>query len=588
MGIYMEIKNIMKTSISLSTLLMILVLQLYGNEYRVSTATQVSTIMTTAVPGDTLTMVQGTWTNANILFVGFGRADAPILLRAESLGGVTLTGTSNLRISGRHLIVDGLVFSNGNSPSGAVVEFRGSNGESDSCRLTNCSITDFNPTDSMKDYKWVSLYGTHNRVDHCYFKGKKHIGTTLVVWVDSTKANYHLIDRNYFAYRPVFPVNGAETIRVGTSDVSLHDSYTTVENNYFEECNGEIEIISSKSCGNIYRYNTFVSCQGTLTLRHGNRCEVYGNWFFCNDALNSGGIRIIGEDHKVYNNYIEKTAGSSMKSGIIMMNGVPNSPLNRYFQVKRALVVFNTLVDNKYSFYIGAGKDTELTLPPIDCVIANNLVWSNHSPLITYYDTPTNMKYEGNIFYGATLGITPQPSGIKIANPALVYGTGTDSLWRITGTSIAIDSAIGSYPFVTEDMDGQPRTIPYDVGADEYSTISITRRPLKRVDVGPQTGTTSVHEMLNSRPGRFKLEQNYPNPFNPATQIRFSFANEGIAKLKVYNIIGQQVATLFEGTAVAGMLYERTFHASGMSSGPYFARLESAGQVQVQKLILTK
>jgi hypothetical protein len=86
----------------------------------------------------------------------------------------------------------------------------------------------------------------------------------------------------------------------------------------------------------------------------------------------------------------------------------------------------------------------------------------------------------------------------------------------------------------------------------------------------------------------FKIIGAYPNPFNPVSQIQFSFANDGFATLKIYNIIGQQVSTLFEGQARAGMVYEKAFNASGLSSGIYFARLESEGRMQVQKLVLMK
>ncbi len=571
-------------------LLMVFTLALYGTEYRVSTAAQVSTIMSTAVPGDTLTMVNGTWTNANIVVKGFGTSTAPILLRAETLGGVILTGTSTIKISGKYVVVDGLVFQNGKTNS-AIVEFRGLSGDSAHyCRITNSTIIDYtaDPPNDTTDTKWISLYGTHNRVDHCVIQGKKNIGTTLVVWMYGTP-NYHQIDHNYFGPRPLIVLdNGGETIRVGTSDWSMYDSFTTVEENLFDRCNGEIEIISNKSCGNVYRYNTFVSCQGTLTLRHGNRCEVYGNYFFCNNASNSGGIRIIGEDHKIYNNYIEKNAGSSMKCGITLVNGVPNSPLNRYFQVKRALIVFNTLVDNRYSFNIGAGKDAELSLPPIDCVIANNLVRSTQSPLITYTDTPVNMKYEGNIFYGASLGIT-QPSGIKIANPALVYGTGTDSLWRITGTSIAIDSAIGSYPFVTVDMDGQLRTAPFDVGADEYSTLSILRKPLKRSDVGPQSSITSVKYESVGLPDQnsFLLLDNYPNPFNPSTMISYELSVAGMTTLTVHDLLGREVAILVNEHKPAGQ-YTVRWNASNVASGFYIIELHQASQTRRIKGIYLK
>jgi len=254
-----------------------------ATEYYVTTSSEITSAMNGAQPGDTLTMATGVWTDAHIVFEGNGTEDQPILLRSESPGYVILSGSSNLRIAGDYLIVDGLYFKNGYSSSGGVIEFRnGSSNLSNYCRLTNTAIENYNPANASIGYKWVSLYGSHNRVDHCYFKGKNHIGTTLVVWferISDPPAHYHLIDHNYFAHRPELGENGGETIRIGTSTYSMSDSYTIVEHNYFEYCNGEAEIISNKSCENIYRYNTFYECKGALTLRHGNRCTVYGNFF---------------------------------------------------------------------------------------------------------------------------------------------------------------------------------------------------------------------------------------------------------------------------------------------------------------------
>lgn len=159
-----------------------------------------------------------------------------------------------------------------------MIEFRENSGNlARHCRLTNTAIEDYNPVSINTDYKWVSLYGDSNRVDHCYFRNKRHSGTTLVVWLNGIP-NYHRVDHNYFAYRPPLGFNGGETIRIGTSEWSLTDSYTLVEYNYFEQCNGENEIISNKSGENTFRYNTFFDCYGTLTLRHGNRAKVYGNF----------------------------------------------------------------------------------------------------------------------------------------------------------------------------------------------------------------------------------------------------------------------------------------------------------------------
>jgi hypothetical protein len=89
-------------------------------------------------------------------------------------------------------------------------------------------------------------------------------------------------------------------------------------------------------------------------------------------------------------------------------------------------------------------------------------------------------------------------------------------------------------------------------------------------------------------PRVFKLFNNYPNPFNPSTQIRFSVPKDGFTTLKVLNILGQDVATLFEGTARAGNLLEVTFDAKKLSSGIYFARLQQDSKVSIQKMILLK
>jgi hypothetical protein len=98
---------------------------------------------------------------------------------------------------------------------------------------------------------------------------------------------------------------------------------------------------------------------------------------------------------------------------------------------------------------------------------------------------------------------------------------------------------------------------------------------------------TGVEEN-ETMPTDFVLNQNYPNPFNPTTKLQFTLEKDGFAALKVYNLLGQEIATLFEGNARAGYLYEREFNASGLTSGIYFVRLTSNSQSQVKKLMLMK
>lgn len=468
----------MKT-IFLYLLLIFFTGQLFATNYPVNSSAEIRSAMLVAVPGDTLIMAIGEWIDERIVFEGNGTVDNPIVLKAEVPGLVQLKGISTLRIGGSYLVVDGLYFIDGYSNSGAVIEFR--NGIlSNNCRLTNTAIVNYNPPSNSIDYKWISLYGNNNRVDHCFTAGKKHNGTTLVIWLDGG-TSYHTIDSNYFGYRPELGVNGGETIRIGTSDYSQTDSYTLVENNYFERCNGEIEIISNKSGHNTFRYNTFFECEGALTMRHGKFAEVYNNYFLGNGKANTGGVRIIDEDHKVYNNYFQDLKGTGYRSAITIMNGVPDSPLNRYFEVKRAEVVNNTIVNCASAFVIGAGADAEKTLPPTDCIIANNVATSIYQ-MVDYDDDPINMIYDSNIMYGGPLGIE-QPDGIVIVDPEL--SESDDGLWRPSPTSPLINAGSNDYSYIFSDFDGQQRDDSIDIGGDEVSQLPIVRRPLTADDVGP-------------------------------------------------------------------------------------------------------
>ena len=160
----------------------------------------------------------------------------------------------------------------------------------------------------------------------------------------------------------------------------MNVSRTLVENNLFEKCDGEIEAISNKSCENVYRHNTFLNCSATLCLRHGNRCLVEGNFFLGNQTRGSGGVRVIGEGHRVVNNYFAGLEGDESRSAIALTNGVENSPLNGYFQVKDAVIAFNTLVANKSNLAIGVAEGKKNILPPQDCLIANNIVVGQEGP----------------------------------------------------------------------------------------------------------------------------------------------------------------------------------------------------------------
>ncbi len=567
--------------------LLILAEIMQGKEYRISTPSGLTSSMASVVPGDTVTILNGKYADWVIKFTANGSSSAPILLRAETTGAVTLTGNSTIKFSGKYIIVDGFTFNNGFVPSDGVIEFRTSTTAfAYNSRLTNTTITDYSNPDSTVDSKYVSIFGQYNRVDHCSLSGKRNLGTTLVVWRPDTSANYALIDSNYFGPRPPLSVNGGETIRIGTSDLCTSSSFSVVENNYFESCNGELEIISSKSCGNVFRHNTFVNCVGTLTLREAHRNSVYNNFFFGDKVSNAGAIRIIGEDHRVYNNYITGCAGTNYRTAIAMMNGIPNSPNAGYFQVKRAIVAFNTLVDNAHPFNIGVASDSTCTLTPVDCVIANNIVYGGKAPLVAFPTTmPQNMTWKGNIFYGAATGFSTLPDSNYVVDPKLLAADET-GVRHLSSASPAIDAALGVFDSVLVDMDGQLRDTKKDIGADEYSTSAKLIMPIKASDVGPKTITAIKG---NQKPGTtgFELLPNYPNPFNPATTIRYSIPKEGLVSLKIFDSHGKELINLVNRMQDAGT-YSVKLNSQKFASGVYYSVLDFEGSAKAQKIIVLK
>jgi poly(beta-D-mannuronate) lyase len=337
-------------------------------EYKVSSAANVAALADKLQPGDVVVMREGAWTDQEITFRGKGTAEAPITLRAATPGKVILAGTSSVVIEGDHLVVSGLCFKEARAAANGVA-MKGRH-----CRLTETAFIDCT-------YQfYVHLWGEDNRVDHCYFAGKTSESPTVQVEAEA-QPNGHRIDHNHFGHRPPLGRNGGETIRVGYSWQQDNNSQTLVERNLFERCDGEIEIISSKSCENVYRYNTFLDSAGFLTLRHGNRCVVDGNFFLGRDKRGSGGVRVIGIGHTITNNYVE-----GVRDGAFWLTtGMIDPQPKEYVEARDCMIAFNTVVDSRgpaldlsAGFTGGASRRRMI---PRDNTIANNVFLLRDGPL---------------------------------------------------------------------------------------------------------------------------------------------------------------------------------------------------------------
>jgi hypothetical protein len=88
-------------------------------------------------------------------------------------------------------------------------------------------------------------------------------------------------------------------------------------------------------------------------------------------------------------------------------------------------------------------------------------------------------------------------------------------------------------------------------------------------------------------PNYYALEQNYPNPFNPATKITYALPKAGDVELKIYDVLGREVATLVNEVKQAG-IYTVEFNASNFASGIYFYTMKSGDFNAVKKMVLVK
>jgi poly(beta-D-mannuronate) lyase len=393
----------MRNILSIQTLLILLFFscQPQGEKQTlVHTLEEYNQAVNDAKPGSTIVLANGVWENVELLFEGKGTAEAPITLTVEEKGKVTLEGQSYLQIAGEYLHVEGLIFKNGFTPTNEVISFRKNNKElAYNSRLSECVIDNYSNPERHEQDSWVALYGKNNRVDHNHFEGKGNRGVTLIVRLNTKESieNNHIIEANYFGPRQNLGSNGGETLRVGTSHYSMEKSNTLVQGNYFDRCDGEHEIISNKCDQTTYKNNVFFESIGTLTMRHGDETLVEGNVFLGNRKRNTGGIRVINGQQTVRNNYGYGLTGYRFRGALVVMNGVPNSPLNRYFQVEDAIIENNVFVDSDH-VQLCAGSDAERSATPINSTFKSNTFYlEKPSKLVTIYDDISGIAFENNL-----------------------------------------------------------------------------------------------------------------------------------------------------------------------------------------------
>jgi hypothetical protein len=229
----------------------------------------------------------------------------------------------------------------------------------------------------------------------------------------------------------------------------------------------------------------------------------------------------------------------------------------------------NTIIENSAEFY-GGGVFSHTVSP----WVINTILWSNSASKgsqLYSHASKTRVAYcnvQDSVWEGrGNINVNPffSNSLFNLSDSSLCIGAGCDSI-ELSG---------GWVYTPLFDFDRDLRPLPTgsspDIGAQENSLTD----PI-----------SNIQNNLNI-PEECKLFQNYPNPFNPITNIQFSISNSEYITLKIYNFLGQELATLVSEKLAAGQ-YKYTWDASSHASGVYFYKLQTGRNIFVKKMMLLK
>lgn len=440
--------------------------------FDVSSSTEFYDIRDQANPGDSIVWQAGLYKDVFMIINRPG-----ITVTAERPGSVIFSGGSKVEIDANEVVFSGFQFVGGDIGSDHIISNWGN----------DVLITQIN-IQSYECFKYLIVDEDSRRTTISYSNFEDRVNLSdqniLSILVDDEPGFHKIQYCSFQNFRGIGADMGIEPIRIGVSSQGHLDSRTIVEYCYFENCDGDGEIISNKATQNVIRYNTFFNnTRAELVLRHGDEAIVYGN-FFLN---NMGGIRVReGQSHFIYNNYF---SGNTRRS--IFLQNESSDPLDSIH------IYFNTFIDDERIILNDAGSN-----PPQNVFFANNIFANPQSSLLS---TPTgNEDWRGNIAFG-NLGIAVT-SGISIVDPKLLAND--SGYFQISAESPAIDAGVSGFPPIPSyeglDFDdlkldlmkqSRPEEISQkDVGASEFPIIVDVQPHATLLNTGPSYANDSADQ----------------------------------------------------------------------------------------------
>ncbi len=397
-----------------------------------ATPSNLSSVLATAGAGDQI-IVTGSG-SISIKDISFS---SPVLIRAASIGGTTLTNAALTNVN--NIILQGFVF--------------GPNTQSTYLKIVNSTNVQIlrnlfdhkNVTNSQtaivlsqaSDYVSIG-YNEFRDKNIGDVNGTKITGSYIKTQFDEPLMSKHVhIYRNHFKNIVPFLVNGVpagdsdrEAIAMGIANSQDVVTNNVVEYNLFENCDGENEIITVKTSNNVFRYNTFKNSMGSLSFRLGSNNKAYGNYFYgegtgaavTNDNYETGGIRVYGAGHEIYNNYMEGLTGISWRRPILIDSGdTQDSTGGDSHETSSNIAVYNNTIVDSLGGGIHLGGDVYKNMPYNISVTGNTVISSSGILFNNVADKSTNL-WSNNQAY-ATGSATAVGGGSLSAAQVLVLSS---------------------------------------------------------------------------------------------------------------------------------------------------------------------
>jgi len=470
-----------------------------------TSTTDFITACNNAIAGDMIILANGSYSISSSADTSItarsGNATNPIIIRAETAGGVTLTGSHRWNFdSCSYLTWYGFIHRHQATGvgSGDVGITWGSGNHN---RMARCDIS---LSDQASRTYWARIGNAEYdfRMDHNYFHGKTNEGGFFVVGYGNTDVPVGrgpIIEYNLLQDHTSPAADSGEGAQIGSSTECRTRFRVIFRFNYVTLCNGDGETITNKSSGNLYYNNTFINNDSSLTLRHGDKTAVIGNYF------EKCGLRIYGADNVIVNNHITLNSNSTAaRAPLVIGIGDTTRPTSQgahYETVDANTIAYNTIQNDTGTAAVvwRWGCTPGGTIAPINNIVRGNILTGQNNTLFDFMNSTgigsntftNNIAWvQGSSAYGdITTGMATR------VNPGLTKDT--DGIWRITNTSSgayafvsASTNPLSSTTGATIDIDGESRTGRADAGADQYSTA--TTKPVKRIttsDVGTASST---------------------------------------------------------------------------------------------------